>query len=634
MKKFTLLTVCAAAALCASAVNHKPMVTLPANFQKAELQQFVATPVNHANVVSVNKNVTRTPFKGPKKTIVGADISYIAPLGTLYYFPDPVSSQGFTIFQLPAYVENTWINMSPASLGQTATWEADDYYSFYGGTGEYDTYDLTTMFLSFPKGYTTPAPTLSMKGEEYQLHAKTRAGDRPMNFAAGGDMIYEEDGETIENFGTNCNSWASAEPGVDTYSIYITNINGFSGDPEEENQYWTEMLAEAEGDKVELVGFSEYFPYGGRPYTLNKVSVPSASVGCEQGAVVKCVVVKHTEEGSVELASAEYVLPKCETTEDPMYGTQGEEVDNEIFDFIDPLTGEGLAIDSDIEVKIYLTDPKITYYQCPSFFVTDATAAATYEGLNFGTTLFNYTEYQGETTERYIPISSWSWGQGNPMIGISNIIAINVTHDFVEAVYNEDLSVFERPAMYDLTDLEEPFTEEAPGYLIFTASSAIEDLGWEYDVKDEDGNDIEWCSIVDAEDYMMSDIYGEGYPTDLYSKYSALHFTCDVLPDGVEGRGAVVRVKVGADEVKAYIIQGDWMPSGVQGVKVDVAEKAGKVVRDGENFNIEGAAGATVYSASGAVVASTKGNTINAQSWSNGVYLVRLSNGKTVKVVK
>lgn len=137
--------------------------------------------------------------------------------------------------------------------------------------------------------------------------------------------------------------------------------------------------------------------------------------------------------------------------------------------------------------------------------------------------------------------------------------------------------------------------------------------------------DVDWVQIS----------FDDAITTDgKYTGKTVAKVVADPLPEGVTGRSLDIKISYPGAELILTVAQGE---AGVEGVAVNAAQV---VTVDGDNFVVkanDNVAKAEVFTAAGQKVAEAAVNgttTIDAAALANGLYIVKLDNGTTVKVVK
>ena len=607
MKKFTLLTMAAVVAISGSAINR--LETTPMKSVQAQTARAINfNKQSRDNALTTVKSGAR---KASAKKVKQSEAYYDLPDGGLYYGYDFMEGGGIPILLLPAVTDVTFKNLS----------EDGDYSWTYTGEVVSTERDFTDFYYPGTEGGTYYAPTLTYNDEtSYSMVAQTGQGPYDMGaLHGGGKTLLFQDGLGDLDLGfCNVNPWCAADERVFSPFGYLLKNDIYTSSSE----LWAEALEIDDPSRVEFTGLCEEFAYPGRPYGLSFVTL-LGFFNASKDIELKCTIYKITEDNLEELMTSTCKLKNQGSAED----TPGSLLH---FDFVeDELTGEPLKIDGRILVVVDCSSDDITMFR-PEIWGSNADLVE-----ETGCHVYAKVDIDGE--EQFFNMK-WALYDFSKECYYkdgrieASVMQIGVDYSFVEVLKLDDqgylVGIASWDELYWQVDDEELFQEGDWGELNFILGmSKVSDLGsgepWAEVLDTKTGEEVDWAEFEFLEDYADIDY------DDVYSGFTMAGIRVKKPEASVQGRSACVKIHCGVSELCIYLLQGE---SGVKGVKVDGNEA--KVVRSGDNFMLQGAEGAVVYNASGAVVGTTTTSNFNASDLASGMYIIRMNNGKAVKVVK
>ncbi len=605
MKKSLLF---GAAIAIAFAGNAKEAVHVAHNKAEAVASEVkLADRYTNVGMISADRQLNKEQIKAAKKSLKattgGAIAYYERPSGTYFVGMSPETyslTKGFLM--LPAYAEQTWTN---GSFGATSSlWEyctgidfTADKYTFAQSA------DNQIVTPKYEAGYSYPAP---------YLQASTATGDSvftvtdyldtdPCIYLSETDRYFystnmRPDADILAYLGSSTFNSADANQRVDNYY-------GFS---------------EAGYSNVKLNGVAELYRKPAKPYLLSAIAAHFCDI--DRGAApanVKATIYPVTLGENGYVASIGEPLYEGAGDSKTMFSAdrQWQTILWDDVTATDPVTGRpsDLIVDQDILIVIEPTDETCHLAQ----YLWASNKAFIAEDIN-STLDSNVSSYlvasatnpQGQTGIHPLPYSgAWYMDDAKTTIGALKSWPIQIIAETYYLDSDETTFVAE-------TAVESSKTFEIKSWYGYEE--------WSVYAEDSNGEEVDWIEFT-AEDVMD----GKSFTGVVNAT-----FTVQPLPEGVTGRSATVEISYLGAVLNIYITQGEV---GIKDVTVKSAQYVNVV---GNDFVVKAGADVTkaeVYTVAGVKVAEAAVSgtaTIDASALANGVYFVKLNNGKTVKVVK
>ena len=286
-----------------SAINGSQRVVK--NLNKIEKTAYsFDTNVRMKPVALFDKNAAKPPRYAYGDAV---DTLYTAPLGTFFCAPftmDDGYYHYYSYFMVAPNVPVTWTAASIGATEQTTyTWL---YYDPF--TSELSELDGPELTLTYPGdiAYLYGAPYLFMDENE-NSYFQMREG---ATMQRGGTLTFEIESAGFDNL-------------VTTQDVDFDKITPFGVMPPIEKSssydYWNDeedvlpLIQQSNPDiaSVEVAAAVEFIDYGGAPYVLRSIKMPSYIQG-SAGATVRCTVCPYISGSGIDfnnpIGSAEYVL--------------------------------------------------------------------------------------------------------------------------------------------------------------------------------------------------------------------------------------------------------------------------------------------------------------------------------------
>lgn len=604
MKKTLLFSAAIAIAFAGSAkvVNHVVTTSVDDNAVQA-----VPMAQRFASVKEVSNTSYRELTKAELKEATSLPISYYErPKGTTYV---GMSAESFALvvpqMYFPAFKEVDWTSLA---------FGAESFKWAYA-SGEVDSEgndvmtEATTNVITTPKydvgNYRVPALTATNSLGESVFTTVDYLYTGPFVHSSSADRSFlstnlRPDAETIAYMGETVFNSADANSRLD--KKFGLSAAGFTD--------------------VKLDGISELYFKPLRPYLLSQVVAHVCDTKKGAANINAQLVINR-----VELDEKDEVMKigekLCEATIEcaVVANRQWQILNFDNLVYTDPETGrkKDLIIDDNILITIRPTDdsqfgqylyasPKAWLYADPNNRWNLSTAYALVSAKKDGV---NYL----------VPAN------------LGSAYYMDDTRTSVGAMKSFPIQILAKTYYLDSEDTEmiaETATESTKTFTVNSYYSYSSEY-WELEAVDAEGEEVEWVSIP-LDD--IKDLTVEYEGTKYYSGQTEVPVTVEALPAGVKGREAWVNISYMGASLSIHVVQGE---AGVEGVAVNAPQV---VTVDGDNFVVkanDNVAKAEVFTAAGQKVAEAAVNgttTIDAAALANGLYIVKLDNGTTVKVVK
>ena len=520
--------------------------------------------------------------------------AYQRPQGAFFFgFSDDYEflsdKDGNGLMLTPAYTDITWQNTSNDE-SESFSWQYDTPDD---KTGTSTDEDLT---VNYPANYKTTynwfnIPTLTASAEGATDSKYKWSG---LGFQAGGHAQFANTDNTTTQYGVGNYDIHNL-----FYQIQADDNQPLYGYFDGIDKVWTQIF----GTQAHLYGIANYFEEPLHPYSLSKVSVMGKGEFASD-ALLKLNVIELDEDGNLgdTLATAECKgADVIQTTVNPVDGTNYATI---------PFTlKEPISVDSPIFVVLEGFDNSKT--KTFGAFQSGADPSGETNGY-----FLMRTTSDGETTEALYPLSALSTSAG-PCYS-SFLFNLNADYGWFE--------LDDKDVTYDEEGTVIVNLPAANATATFNVLASVAKDQWQYQFDTDNGTAPEWLTATLADAKAADDaIDGRGKIT----------FSAANLPAGVDERATSVVIGTPAGYKEFYIVQSNG--SGIANVASQLGVKATSVGGDFAVSAPAGVNGVSVFTVAGQLVktAAVSGNcVVPAQDLAHGIYLLRFSNGATVKVVK
>lgn len=519
--------------------------------------------------------------------------AYLRPQGAFYFgFSDDYrylsDKDGNGLMLAPAYTDITWQNTSNDE-SETFQWQYDT------PDGKAGTSTDENLTVNYPADYTTaynwfniPTLTASAGGA---TDSKYKWGG--LGFQAGGHAQYTNSDNTVTQYGVG-----NYDIHNQFFQIQAADNQPLYGYFDGIDKVWTQIL----GTQAHLYGIANYFEEPLHPYSLSKVSVLGKGEFASD-AQLKLNVIELDEQGNLGDTIATAVCKGSDVIQTNVNVVTGDKYAAIPFTF-----SEAVSVDTPILVVLEGFDNSKT----TNFGAFQSGADPTGETNGY---FLMRTTNDGETTEALYPLSALSTSAG-PCYS-SFLFGLNADYGWFElpddVTYDEEGTVVVNLPATNATTT-------------FNVLASVAKDQWQYQFDTDDGTAPEWLTATMADAKAADDVIdGRGKIT----------FSAANLPAGVDERAATVVIGTPGGYKEFYIVQSNG--SGVNSVASRLGVKATCVGGDFAVSAPAGVSGVSVFTMAGQLVktAAVSGNSVvPAQDLAHGIYLLRFSNGATVKVVK
>lgn len=520
--------------------------------------------------------------------------AYLRPQGAFFFgFSDDYKflsdKDGNGLMLTPAYTDITWQNNSN-SESESFSWQYDTPDDKTGtSTNENLTVNYPANYKTTYNWFNIPTLTASAEGATDSKYKWSGLG-----FQAGGHAQFANTDNTTTQYGVG-----NYDINNQFYQIQADDNQPLYGYFDGIDKVWTQIF----GTQAHLYGIANYFEEPLHPYSLSKVSVMGKGEFASD-ALLKLNVIELDEDGNLgdTLATAECKgADVIQTTVNSVNGTKYATI---------PFTlKEAISVDSPIFVVLEGFDNSKT--KTFGAFQSGADPSGETNGY-----FLLRTTSDGETTEALYPLSALSTSAGpcyssflfnlNADYGWFELDDKNVTYD------EEGTVIVNLPA--------------ANATATFDVLASVAKDQWQYQFDTDNGTAPEWITATLADAKAADDVIdGRGKIT----------FSAANLPAGVDERATSVVIGTPAGYKEFYIVQSNG--SGIANVASQLGVKATSVGGDFAVSAPAGVSGVSVFTVAGQLVktAAVSGNcVVPAQDLAHGIYLLRFTNGSTVKVVK
>lgn len=519
--------------------------------------------------------------------------AYLRPQGAFYFgFSDDYrylsDKDGNGLMLAPAYTDITWQNTSNDE-SETFQWQYDT------PDGKAGTSTDENLTVNYPADYTTaynwfniPTLTASAGGA---TDSKYKWGG--LGFQAGGHAQYTNSDNTVTQYGVG-----NYDIHNQFFQIQAADNQPLYGYFDGIDKVWTQIL----GTQAHLYGIANYFEEPLHPYSLSKVSVLGKGEFASD-AQLKLNVIELDEQGNLGDTIATAVCKGSDVIQTNVNVVTGDKYAAIPFTF-----SEAVSVDTPILVVLEGFDNSKT----TNFGAFQSGADPTGETNGY---FLMRTTNDGETTEALYPLSALSTSAG-PCYS-SFLFGLNADYGWFElpddVTYDEEGTVVVNLPATNATTT-------------FNVLASVAKDQWQYQFDTDDGTAPEWLTATMADAKAADDVIdGRGKIT----------FSAANLPAGVDERATSVMIGTPGGYKEFYIVQSNG--SGVNSVASRLGVKATCVGGDFAVSAPAGVSGVSVFTMAGQLVktAAVSGNSVvPAQDLAHGIYLLRFSNGATVKVVK
>ncbi|MDD2961826.1 MAG: T9SS type A sorting domain-containing protein [Muribaculaceae bacterium] len=585
MKKQLLLTVAfmagammsANALQSVSSIDNPTMLEVKASKDISKSSLYRVSPLDQKSGISIKEGTLELNFR--------------RPIGTYYWDADFTTGKGYPVIQGPAYVESEWLNLSKNATAATP-------WSWIINTKEVST--ESNFKNTFPAGLWYPCSLAS----------------GATTFELPGFSYYQSGGVADPGSGV-VSDLVRYSPFSEALLSYL-NIGILCNDPVYLAK-WPSVLANFDitATDVTLEGPVQKFEKTTNTMVINGFNM-TAVVQAKAGATLNMTVRKLSDEGEIGevLGTGTCVL---ETAVDELayqlINFKVKSVDELGFE-LDKIIINNTAFV--VEISGYVSNPDWVDFR-PTMFGCDRTIAEN-NGEFSGLAHVKYKNAQGVEEEKFFNIGNliYATKEEKQMRGICFLIGIQAEMPYIGVVSEKDASLNE--FTYQGTG-----ADETKDFIIDTNVDAENLI-----LSEANDNDIPSWVVPTKEDIIIhDDDSNQDVP------YVKVSFQISALPAGTSGRTANIKVYANGMTKVFHLVQGDGSVSGVEVNPVSVATVGGNfvatypsTVNSVKIFNV---AGQLVKDVELDAAGKT---TIDAQSLSNGVYILKFNDNFTVKAVK
>lgn len=599
MKKSLLFGAALAIAFVGNAKEASHVQRENVNFEQSAVK--AADRFSKVSCIDATRELSKEAVKGLKEATSLPAAYYRRPLGTTYVGMSPMTyslNKGY--LSIPAYAELNWKN---ASAGATSIlWEycdgidfAESVYTFAESTAE----EITTP--KYMALYSYPAP---------YLQASNELGDSIITLTDGGlsasPFTYIE---SIDQYFYNTNMRPDAD--IIAY-LGATMINNADAASSLDYKYG---FTEAGFTDVKLDAVAELYRKPAKPYLLSSICAHLCDLNAgAQPLNVKATIYSVTLDEYGDVAELGDVL-FTGSGDNSLYvaESQWQTIVWEVAGEDAAGRPTDLIIDDNILVVLEAEDEATSFAQylwaSPSALVMDDVQNTLYDEDVYSYVIASASA-GGERGSFILPYAGYYMDDAGTVVGAMKSFPIQI----LAATYYLDSEENEFIA---------PTETESSKTFAIDSYYGYED--WSVYAEDYNGEEADWIEFG-LENVMTTD--------GAFTGVVNTTLTVGALPEGLAGREANVEISYLGAVLNIHVLQGE---SGVKGVTVKSANYVNVV---GDDFVVKAASDVTkaeVYTAAGVKVAEAAVNgttSINVAGLANGVYFVKLNNGKTVKVVK
>ena len=599
MKKSLLFGAALAIAFAGNAKEASHVQRENVNFEQSAVK--AADRYSNVSCIDATRELSKKEIKGLKEAATAIPAAYYKrPAGTTYIGMTPMTrSLKYSFLAVPAYTELNWKN---ASVGATSIlWEYCD--------GILPDYSDFSYAQSTAEEITTPKYTELVSYSAPYLQASNELGDSiftTVDYLSIDPYVYNE---SINEYFYNTN----IRPDADVIG-YLggTMINNAQSSKSLDSKYG---FTEAGFTDVKLDAVAELYRKPAKPYLLSSICAHLCDLnGGSQPLNVKATVCSVTVDEYGHVVGLGDVL-YTGSGDNSMYET-GRQWQTIIWNNVAGEDAAGrptdLVIDDNILVVLEAEDEATSFAQylwaSPSALVMDDLQNTVSDDVC--SYVIASASAGGETHTFVLPYAGAYYMDDNVTVGAMKSFPIQIV---AETYY------------LDSEETEFIAPTETESSKTFAVNSFYSYEAWSVYAEDYNGEEADWIEfgLENVEDN-KGNFIGVVNTT----------LTVGALPEGLAGREANVEISYLGAVLNIHVQQGE---SGVKGVTVKSANYVNVV---GDDFVVKAASDVTkaeVYTAAGVKVAEAAVNgttSINAAGLANGVYFVKLNNGKTVKVVK
>ena len=599
MKKSLLFGAALAIAFAGNAKEASHVQRENVNFEQSAVK--AADLYSNVSCIDATRELSKKEIKGLKEAATAIPAAYYKrPAGTTYIGMSPSTyNLKYSFLAVPAYTELNWKN---ASVGATSIlWEYCD--------GILPDYSDFSYAQSTAEEITTPKYTELGSYSAPYLQASNELGDSiftTVDYLSIDPYIYIE---SINEYFYNTNMRYDAD--LIAY-IGATMINNAQSAKSLDSKYG---FTEAGFTDVKLDAVAELYRKPAKPYLLSSICAHLCDLNAgAQPLNVKATVYSVTLDEDGDVAELGDVL-FTGSGDNSMYesGRQWQTIVWEVAGEDAAGRPTDLIIDDNILVVLEAEDEATSFAQylwaSPSAFVMDDIKNTLYDE-DVCSYVIASASANGERGSFILPYAGAYYMDDNVTVGAMKSFPIQI---LAETYY------------LDSEETEFIAPTETESSKTFAVNSFYSCEAWSVYAEDYNGEEADWIEFG-LENVMTTD--------DAFTGVVNTTLTVGALPEGLTGREANVEISYLGAVLNIHVLQGE---SGVKGVTVKSANYVNVV---GDDFVVKAASDVTkaeVYTAAGVKVAEAAVNgttSINAAGLANGVYFVKLNNGKTVKVVK
>ncbi len=523
--------------------------------------------------------------------------AYTRPEGAFYFgFSDDYrfvsDSKQRSLMLIPAYVDQSWTNESNGE-SESFTWKYDKQ------DGSSTTSDVPDLTVNYKRNYNSQynwfnVPTLTASAEgaadsTYQWNG--------LAIQAGGEALYTgSDGNTVYygvgNYDINNKFYALTSGGKGLYG-YCDGID----------DVWTSLFGVA---KAHVYALGNLFEKPATPYRLKKVSVQGTGSFKDEAELHAYVI--RVKNGSLADTIA---TAKCKGSEVVTTTISSQPYVSIPFTFVDAQgNASPVLIDDEIIVVMDNFDNSNT-----TQFTAYQSGPDPFKETN-GYFFVSRTDTAGNVTNALHSLAVLSTSAGK----CYSSFLFNLYADY---------------GWFSLVDDNVQYNEEGEVNVEFGAESSSKT----FNVEASDAAS-EWTVTFDTDDrqapaWLVEKHADNKLSTDVIDGRGTVTFTASSLPEGTDERATTAYVGNAAGGQYQFNIT-QSRSSGVGSISTSVLS----VANVGGDFAVSAPASVksvSVYSVSGQLLKAVAVNgytTLGIGSYAHGAYMLRFSNGKTLKVVK
>lgn len=606
MKKTTLLLFALATGSVFSASAAEKVSGEALKLAKTDMPIEVATAneKSAASAVAAEEAVPVTKIAAASKSAsLKADVaaSFDEPEGFFTLgLTESLSGYTFAYRKGPAYQDMTWTNTSTGASSYVWSYTDPEFESTTNLVSS-----ATDLTVNYPWA-TFDSPVLAASAEDGTTD--TYDVTEQIGYFTGGDTELSDG--YVFGISTYERPYYRDEDGYKfTYSSqYTYDVSGTSGFTNGTYSTWSDYLEDENYSKIELAGFANIFPAPASTYAITKMWC-WINVTATAATSLNTYIIRIDDEGLITNDTIAYGTATIAAGTNSVVSFDLVTIDEDGFESTDPIN-----IDSSIMVVIdgWVGNSAISrlYPTWPNGMLYTRAEGNDFERKAL--CMVDGTDADGNVTRAFY-YAPWSYYTDDTY---TTLIAVTDWMFMLDAEF-----------WWIVSDADEyNFASASESQMVVTLDSYYSFSDEVWTIEEVDGADYSWLSF---EAYNVPTTDGSGFSGEIQ-----LTTTAAALPEGTTYREANLKFSYPGASKTIKFTQGE------SGVSSTVVDNSSTVKVDGENILINAAddvTGATVYSVTGQKVAETSvdGNaTIDAAGLTDGLYIVKLNNGKTVKVIK